>query len=163
MSGPPLIPMIHAIEAASKPVVAAIEGIALGGGLELALGCHYRIAHAKVSSRFRSLSPSRSVPLWSQQSTTSMSVIVVKLPFYCSQCEFTCYSQRMEKTPEFSTFHWSNLVSLCPFRPEWVFQRWLWVCCPLQEEASACRGSSVSRLPWTSSPQVAERAQHCLA
>jgi len=27
-----------------KPVVAAIEGIALGGGLEVALFCHYRIA-----------------------------------------------------------------------------------------------------------------------
>lgn len=48
MTGPPLIPMIHSIEAADKPVVAAIEGSALGGGLELALGCHYRVSHSKA-------------------------------------------------------------------------------------------------------------------
>nr|XP_020450482.1 peroxisomal bifunctional enzyme [Monopterus albus] len=48
MSGPPLVQVIHAIEDANKPMVAAIEGVALGGGLELALGCHYRIAHSKA-------------------------------------------------------------------------------------------------------------------
>ena len=32
------------IENCSKPVVAAIHGTALGGGLEVALGCHYRVA-----------------------------------------------------------------------------------------------------------------------
>ena len=37
------------IEDSPKPVVAAIEGVCLGGGLELALACHYRIA--SVGSR----------------------------------------------------------------------------------------------------------------
>ncbi|MCB2048886.1 MAG: enoyl-CoA hydratase/isomerase family protein [Novosphingobium sp.] len=39
-----LNPVIDAIEDCPKPVVAAIHGTALGGGLEVALGCHYRVA-----------------------------------------------------------------------------------------------------------------------
>lgn len=41
----PLLPgLVDMIEAMSKPVVAAIHGTALGGGCEVTLGCHYRIA-----------------------------------------------------------------------------------------------------------------------
>ncbi len=42
---PPHLPdVITQIEASDKPVVAAMHGTALGGGLEVALGCHYRVA-----------------------------------------------------------------------------------------------------------------------
>jgi len=44
---PNLPQVIGTLEAASKPVVAAIDGTCFGGGLELALGAHYRVATAK--------------------------------------------------------------------------------------------------------------------
>lgn len=42
---PGLREVIATIESCPKPVVAAIHGTALGGGLETALGCHYRVAN----------------------------------------------------------------------------------------------------------------------
>ncbi|XKU41243.1 3-hydroxyacyl-CoA dehydrogenase NAD-binding domain-containing protein [Pseudomonas [fluorescens] ATCC 17400] len=47
---PSLPEVVNAYEQSDKPCVAVIHGTALGGGLEMALGCHYRIARrdAKV-------------------------------------------------------------------------------------------------------------------
>lgn len=44
MQPPGLSDVINQIESSTKPIVAAIHGTALGGGLEVALGCHYRVA-----------------------------------------------------------------------------------------------------------------------
>ena len=41
---PNLLSLIKQVEDSPKPVVAAIHTVCMGGGLELALGCHYRIA-----------------------------------------------------------------------------------------------------------------------
>lgn len=40
---PSLHSLIALVESASKPVVAALHDVCMGGGLELALGCHYRV------------------------------------------------------------------------------------------------------------------------
>ncbi|MXO89883.1 3-hydroxyacyl-CoA dehydrogenase NAD-binding domain-containing protein [Pontixanthobacter aquaemixtae] len=42
--GPSLPDALDRLEASDKPVVAAIHGTALGGGCEVALACHYRLA-----------------------------------------------------------------------------------------------------------------------
>ncbi|MEM8649009.1 MAG: 3-hydroxyacyl-CoA dehydrogenase NAD-binding domain-containing protein [Pseudomonadota bacterium] len=45
---PHLPDVISVIESSEKPWIAAIHGTALGGGCEVALGCHYRVAHASA-------------------------------------------------------------------------------------------------------------------
>jgi 3-hydroxyacyl-CoA dehydrogenase len=42
--GPDIHPLLAQVEDFAQPIVAAIHGTALGGGLELAMACHYRVA-----------------------------------------------------------------------------------------------------------------------
>ena len=55
-AGPRLDPMLNAVctrlELCRKPIVAAMQGPALGGGLEVALACHYRVASPAVEIAF---------------------------------------------------------------------------------------------------------------
>jgi 3-hydroxyacyl-CoA dehydrogenase len=44
LAEPNLLSLIALVEKSAKPVVAAIHSVCMGGGLELALGCHYRVA-----------------------------------------------------------------------------------------------------------------------
>ncbi|MER9297466.1 3-hydroxyacyl-CoA dehydrogenase NAD-binding domain-containing protein [Mesorhizobium sp. M0621] len=46
MQQPELRAIVALLETIAKPTIAAIHGTALGGGLELALGCHFRVADA---------------------------------------------------------------------------------------------------------------------
>jgi 3-hydroxyacyl-CoA dehydrogenase/enoyl-CoA hydratase/3-hydroxybutyryl-CoA epimerase len=44
--------VLRAIETCGKPVAVALEGLALGGGLEIALACHYRVAADNPKIKF---------------------------------------------------------------------------------------------------------------
>ena len=49
LAEPNLGTLIKVVDGCSKPVVAAIHSVCMGGGLELALGCHYRVASPGAS------------------------------------------------------------------------------------------------------------------
>ena len=51
LKSPELRDLIAVLETIDRPTVAAIHGTALGGGLELALGCHFRVAVASARLR----------------------------------------------------------------------------------------------------------------
>jgi len=44
MQSPTLHDLIATFESSSKPIIAAINGVCMGGGTEISLGCHYRVA-----------------------------------------------------------------------------------------------------------------------
>jgi 3-hydroxyacyl-CoA dehydrogenase len=48
LAAPNLADLIMLVETSPKPIAAAIEGTCLGGGLELSLGCHYRVASSSA-------------------------------------------------------------------------------------------------------------------
>lgn len=48
MKGASLMDVIANLEGSSKPVIAAVDGVSLGGGLEVALSCHYRVASQRA-------------------------------------------------------------------------------------------------------------------
>ena len=76
---PNLGSVILALEASQKPIVAAIHSVVMGGGLELALGCHYRVV---ASARRLSGVPSNTMLPWPM--TSARSEMCIAIVSFCS-------------------------------------------------------------------------------
>ena len=57
---PNLLTVIRVVEASAKPTIAAIGGVCMGGGLELTLGCHFRVALPDASIALPEILPPNS-------------------------------------------------------------------------------------------------------
>jgi 3-hydroxyacyl-CoA dehydrogenase len=106
---PNLLTVVATVEDNPKPVIAAIAGIAMGGGLELAMACHYRVgvAGAKIAMPEVKLGilpgaggTQRLPRLLGAEAAVNMIVSGATVP-----------SEKLKKTPLFDAFTEGDLLS----------------------------------------------------
>lgn len=93
----PLLPeLLNEVEASKKPVIAAIHGTALGGGLELALASHYRIAVADAKIGLPEVKLGLLPGAGGTQRTPRLAGIVAALDLMTSGAPISAQSARTE-------------------------------------------------------------------